>query len=221
MLKVRYSKLRLPLSIAEFAEKCARWRPKEKGARLRVASRSDRDVVLNHVAVRLVTVSDFTEDGTQVKRTVPSLEQHQFRIFKGRSDIYLAVLNPGRGVKAVESLMDSVLSGDQYFIEPLEITTELIEKHVRQFTSARLVSAKIRDFKVSDTAVGRLEIVSKGGLPDEIAPFLKGKYYRIDALTYEITHDLTQGLVWYSSGGTVRMSGPVAEVAFPVFERQL
>lgn len=221
MLKVRYSRIRLPMSLDAFVQMCAKWRPTEKSSRLSVVGRGAREVVMNYVVIRYLTVTELMDDGAQVKRPVPTMDQHTFRIFQGRDQTYLSILNPGRGGRAVERLLDDVLGGEQYFIEPLEINSTMIDRHIKKFAATRLVSAKVKDFKVYDSAVGRLEITSKDGLPSEIAPFLAGKFHRIDSLTYEVTHGLVQGLIWYSSGGTVRMSGPLAEIAFPLFEAEL
>jgi hypothetical protein len=221
MLKVRYSKIRLPMPLEAFALRCARWRSPDPALKLRVLRSNSSEVILTHDAVRFLTVTDIGDNGEPVRRQVPTFEQHTFRIFQTGKSTILSVLNPGRGSRAVEGLVEDVMQDERYSIEALEISTELIGRHIRRFAAAKLVSAKVRDFKVYDTAVGRLEISSKTGLPAEIAPFLEGKFYRIDGLTYEITHDMIRGLIWYSAGGTVKMSGPVAETAFPLFEKEL
>lgn len=220
MLKVRYSRLRISRSIESFASLCRKWRSSDS-SRLKVTKVSERDVVLNYTSVRYITVTEILDDGTEVKKPIATMEQHSFRIFKGAVDMYLSVLNPGRGTKLVEKLLEEVLGAEQYFLEPLEISTALIDLHVSRFAVAKLVSAKLRDFRVYESAVGRLEITSKAGLPTEIAPFLEGKFYRMDSLTYEVTDNFVQGLICYSSGGSVRVSGPLVDVAFPLFESGL
>lgn len=219
MIKVRYSRIRLPVSISRLASLAREWKPTED-RRLRISRAKDDELVLNLTSVRLIRVTDFVDD-EPVSKMVPTMEQHSFRLFAGRSSLYLSLLNPGRGSGVVNEVLEGLLAGQHYAIEPLEIGTELIARHTRKFAAARLVSAKVRDFRVYDNAVGRLEITSKSGLPEEIAPFLEGSFYRIDALTYEVTHDFTTGLIWYSSGGTVRVSGPLVAKAFPLFEEEL
>ncbi|WP_175810885.1 hypothetical protein [Burkholderia cepacia] len=124
-------------------------------------------------------------------------------------------------MKFIEEVLEKTLAGESYFFEALELTRAVVESHVSRFDAARLVSAKVRDFMVYDGAVGRIEITSKLGLRHDVAPFLEGKYYKIDSLAYEVTNGFTQGLVHYSSNGTIRVSGPLVDVAFPFFESNL
>lgn len=220
MLKIRYFSLKLPCSISEFSTKARRHRS-SAASRIAVVRDASDDLVLTHTSVRYVTVTQIADDGTITRESVPTMDQTSLRIF-GRGDrTFLSVLNPGRSVRSLEQVIQQVVGDDAFFYQPLEITRELIDRHVARFETARLVSAKVRDFKVYDEAVGRLEISSKSGLQSSIAPFLDGKFYRIDALAYEVTHDFTQALIWYSSSGTLRVSGPLVEVAFPLFEEEL
>lgn len=219
MLKVRYSRVRLPVSLDTLATLAKDWIPVDD-RRLRITRASAGELVINLTAVRMVRITEMVDD-EPVTKPVPTMERHTFRLFAGKSDIYLSLLNPTRTSGVVEEVLDALLAGRHYAVEPLEIGQDLIARHTRKFAAARLVSAKIRDFKVYENAIGRLEVTSKAGLPNEIAPFLEGKFHRVDALTYEVTHDFTTGLIWYSSGGTVRVSGPLVAKAFPLFEEEL
>ena len=109
--------------------------------------------------------------------------------------------------------------GGQYFYESMEIDEALVKKHVAKFDAARLVSAKVRDFAVYEGAVGRFEVTSKNGLMGEIAPFLQGKYYRVDSLTYELTHKFSNFLVTYSSGGGIKVNDNYLDLLLPSFEK--
>jgi hypothetical protein len=218
--KVRYFRLKIPLLLSELIAKCLSWRT-EDGRVLQVIRHGEREVVFCLTTIRYLTVTEFGDGGSTIKRRVPTMEQHTFRVFFGVENMYVSILNPTRGSRAVDVFFEEISGSSPYFLEPLEITQGLIDRHIGHFASSRLVSAKIKDFKVFDDAVGRLEVTSKNGLPPEIAPFLKGKFHRVDALTYEVTYNYVNGLVWYSSAGTVRVSGPLVEVAFPFFEANL
>jgi hypothetical protein len=219
MTKIRYSRVRLPVQFRQLAELCVAWTP-EDGRKLKVIKSTSEELVLKLTAFRTLQVTEIMND-EPVVRTVSTVDQQAFRLFEGRAGCYLALLNPGRGSGAVETALEEVLTGQRFLIEPLEITPNLIARHTAKFAAARLVSAKVRDFKVYDNAVGRLEITSKSGLPPEIAPFLRGAFHRIEAQTFEVTHEFVTGLVWYSTGGTIRVSGPLVQKVFPLFEDEL
>lgn len=220
MLKVRYSRMRLPISLEALAERALRWCGDEN-SRLRVVRSTASELILSFTAVRYITVTEIDDVGAQILKLIPTIDQHSFRLFSGNSGKYLSIVNPSRGAKAVESVLENLLAGEIFSIEPLEIKADLIQRHIQKFSHPKMVSAKVKDFRVSETAVGRLEISSKEGLPKEIAPFLLDKFYRIDSVTYEVTYKFVQGLIWYSSSGTVKVSGPLVDAAFPLFESEL
>lgn len=103
----------------------------------------------------------------------------------------------------------------------MEFGRDVIERHIATFESAKLVSSKVRDFQIYEKAIARLEVTSKEGLPSEIAPFLAGKFHRVDSMTYEVTHQFKKGLISYTANGTIRISAPLVEAGFQSFERQL
>lgn len=221
MLKVRYFRVRLPFSLSEFGELAIAGRGQSATSRVAVAGRSEKEVILRYHVTRLITTYQILSDGTQVQEQVPTMEIHSIRLFQRGEDLFLCIVDPPRGLKLIGELLEAVLGSSDYFFEPLTLTTAMIQRHVSKFETARLVSAKVRDFQVYEGAIGRLEITSQGGLQPEIAPFLKDKFHRIDALTYDVTVGFAQGLVYYSSNGTIRASAPLVEVAFPTFEASL
>jgi hypothetical protein len=157
-------------------------------------------------------------DGEEVRTTVPTMEQYKIRLFSVGSKLYLCLLDPPRGTRVACDVLDLICAEHRYFVEAYEIDKSLIDRHVGHFGLARLVSAKVRDFRVDDDAVARLEVSSKEGLSAEIAPFLSGKFYRVDSMTFEISHDFRKGLITYASNGTLKVSDALAEFAFPAFE---
>lgn len=224
MLKVRYFRLRFPAGFDRFREAAATrssQRQQDGSLGIQVLKSTASDLILSCKTTRFLTTTQFLDDGSSVKTAVPTAEMHSLRIFAKADALFISVLNPARGLRIVDSVLAAIANGSEFFFEPLEISQALIDAHVAHFSSARLVSAKVRDFNVYQDAVGRLEVSSRSGLPQEIAPFLSGKFYRTDSLTYEVTHDFVQGLIWYSSNGTVRASGPLVEVAFPMLEGSL
>ena len=220
MLKVRYFRVRLPTSLSTCIEVAGRLTNLPRSA-ITLLSDSSSELIVKYRSVRQITTYEILDDGAEVRRSVPTMDLHSIRLFPLRDIFLLSILDPPRGSKAVSEFLDLIVPNGGYFFEPLEITTAMVEKHVRSFDSARLVSAKIRDFQVYEGAVGRLEITSKAGLRPGIAPFIGDKFHRIDSLTYEVTSKFTQGLVNYASNGTIRASGPLVELAFPAFEAAL
>lgn len=186
-----------------------------------VVQASSNDLVLQYTTTRQIEATQIMSDGSEVRTFVPTMERHSIRLFQATEGLVLSLLEPARGSRVTTEVLSKLVGKEDYFIEPLEISTKMIRVHVSEFDSARLVSAKVRDFRVYDSAVGRLEVSSKEGLADEIAPFLAGKYYKIDSLTYEVTHQFKRGLIRYSNSGTVKVSGPLVDVVFPTFERLL
>ena len=220
MLKIRYYKLRVQdrIGISSLTSKVF-----DLGisSGLEVIEANPRSLVLRFTAIRQLEATQILDDGSEAKTQIPTIERYVARFFKSDTTLMFSLSNPPRGSRIATEILELVLGGQQYFVEPLEISLKMIKGHISFFDSAKLVSAKIRDFRVYDNAVGRLEISSKEGLPDDIAPFLGGKYFKIDSLTYEISHDLVRGLICYFNSGTVRVSGPLIEAAFPTFEKQL
>jgi hypothetical protein len=219
MLKIRYYRIRVPGATNLNSLEGAAYRARPSG--VSVLRASSAELVLRYTRARHLQAIQLLDDGSEVKTSIPTVEQCSMRLFGSNGEFILSVLDPPRGQRVAVELLTHLLEAQEFFMEPLEVAASLIQRHIRLFDAARLVSAKVRDFKVSDTAVGRLEVTSKSGLPDEIAPFLAGKYYRVDSLTYEVTHQFQRGLMQYASSGTLRVSGPLVEVAFPMFEKLL
>lgn len=219
MLKIRYYRLRLPSEASLATLESASYRARSYG--VSVLRASTDELVLRYTLTRHIETIQILEDGSEVRTAIPTMDQCSLRFFSRGHQFVLSILDPPRGLRIASEVLARLVGEREFFLEPLEITAPLVRQHVERFDSARLVSAKVRDFRVSDTAVGRLEVTSKGGLDDSIAPFLEGRYYRVDSLTYEITHQFQRGLVNYASNGTVRVSGPLVEIAFPVFEQLL
>lgn len=219
MLKIRYYKLRVPQEsgVASLASAAYKLGP-ENG--ISVLEFTSRNLVLKCTFTKQIETIQILSDGTEVRNQIPTMERYSVRFFQASAGLMLSLLDPPRGSRVTTEVLSKLVGIDEYFIEPLEIDAKMIRGHISSFDSARLVSAKIRDFKVYDNAIGRLEISSKDGLTEEIAPFLAGKYHKVDSLTYEVTHQFKRGLICYVNNGTVRVSGPLVEAAFPTFEQQ-
>ena len=220
MLKIRYYRVRLPSGFGINSLELSAYKLASNSG-ISVLRTSAGELVIRYTVTRQIETTQILNDGSAVKSLIPTMEQYSLRFFRSSTGVTLSILDPPRGLRITSEILGLLLGKNQYFIEALEISSGLIKKHLERFDSARLVSAKIRDFKVYENAVGRLEIGAKDGLSEEIAPFLVGKYYKIDSLTYEITHQFQRGLICYSSNGTVRVSGPLVEIAFPAFELQI
>lgn len=220
MLKIRYYKLRVPNDSGISMLASAAYRLGANGG-ISVLEATSNVLFLKYTITRQIEATQIMSDGSEVRTFVPTMERHSIRLFQVAEGLVLSLLDPARGSRVTTEVLSKLIGSEDYFIEPLEISTKMIRVHVSEFDSARLVSAKVRDFRVYDGAVGRLEVSSKEGLTDEIAPFLAGKYHKIDSLTYEVTHQFKRGLICYSNSGTVKVSGPLVEVVFPTFERLL
>lgn len=221
MLKVRYFQLELPIDIRGLAGRISRVVGSNSNHQIKITQVMDNDIVSSYRVNRLILIRKFLEDGSTVVESASTTDQHVIRIFRKREKTYLSIIDPPRGAKVVSEYLNCILNGEEYFIEPVEITALIIERHVNRFDSSKLVSAKIRDFEVYEGAVGRLEIASQAGLIPTIAPFLENKFHRIDSLTYEVTRNFNQGLICYLRNGTIKVSAPLVEQAFPLFEECL
>lgn len=219
MLKIRYFKIEFPFTIFEFLAHLKR--DGKFNEKIRILSSTEREVVFSYTIMRLIAIRKFIEDGTSISESASTMDQHTIRIFSKKEKIYLAIVDPPRGNRIILEFLDDLCGDREYFLEPLEINAELIDLHIGRFDSATLVSAKIRDFEVYEGAVGRLEITSHAGLLPTIAPFLENKFHRIDALTYEVSKKFTKGLIYYLRNGTLKVSTPLIDLAFPFFEDSL
>jgi hypothetical protein len=218
MLKIRYFSIRLPIKLGDLASSLTLRQVDLFTKGLRIVQSSSTDIIFAYTVERMVSIRRFLADGEEVVETAATMDRYSIRLFQMGEKTYLSLVDPGRSSKIIIDMLDSIFQDGGYFLDVLEIQSALVEKHTSLFDSAKLVSAKIRDFEVYDGAVGRLEISSQNGLLPEIAPFLEEKFYRVDSLTYEITHKFTQGLVQYARSGTVKISGPLISIAFPFFE---
>lgn len=218
MLKVRYFRFKTAGGITALKRAVNRL---DHRSPVVVTRLEDADIVFTHTVSREVQVIEALPDGEEVVKSYPSIERRLIRAFMRDDNVFFSIVDPPRSGRAMSDALSVLLPDVQFFLEPLEISLPLITAHTKNFSSARLVSAKVRDFQVTTSSVGRLEVTSKEGLPEEIAPFLEGKFYRLDSVAYEVTHDFTRGLITYSSNGTVRVSGPLVDVAFPSFESVL
>ncbi|MDM8356044.1 hypothetical protein [Pandoraea communis] len=171
------------------------------------------------ISSRLVTIFRRNENGEISTESIDTLDQTSINLLTTKKGVLISAISPPRGAKYIEFLLEALSPNDLYFYEPLEITDKIIKKHVSKFEVSKLVSAKIRDFSVYDGAVGRLEIASKNGLTDEIAPFLIGKNFKIDTLTYEISHRFSNFSISYSSNGTVKFNKNHIDQLLSSFER--
>jgi hypothetical protein len=219
MVKLRYVKLR----IGQKGFESLRLKAENSHSKsLDVILSDPKNLLIKYTCIRHLSAIEYLDDGTEIKTPIPTMEQYSVRFFQSAGGhVYISVLDPPRGGRLINDILSSILGDGDYFLEPLELGEEMIAKHISKFDSARLVSAKVRDFRVYDNAVGRLEVTSKDGLPPEIAPFLEGRFHRIDSVTYEIIHGFEKGLVTYLSTGTIRITGPLASTAFPSFEAGL
>ncbi len=180
--------------------------------------RESKSISLYVFVAREISIARRDESGDVTWETVETVDRVPMRIYSARKSIVISAINPPRGSRYVDVLMSEVCEDEGYFFEPLEITEPMIRKHVAKFDSARLVSAKVRDFAVYEGAVGRFEVTSKNGLKEEIAPFLEGKYYRMDSLTYELTHRAASFLVAYSNNGGIKVNSNHLDVMLSSFE---
>lgn len=177
----------------------------------------DVEPVLDVFFKRSIQVSSREIDGTLALTMVDTIEKIKIRFFQSKKDYIMAAFNPPRGSKYADHLLEIVLAGHNFFYESMEITEPVIRRHVAKFDVARLVSAKVRDFSVYEGAVARLEITSKDGLKPEIAPFLPGRHYKLDAATYEVTHKFSSFLVTYTNAGTLKVNEQFLESVLPRF----
>ncbi|MDI4634037.1 hypothetical protein J7U46_13345 [Pelomonas sp. V22] len=218
MLKVRYVRLKLdPVVLKSLSQRAYSL----GSSQLQVVQVDSSGFVLRYTTIRHLSAIEILGDGTERTTSIPTMERHSLRIFTAGSHAFMALLDPPRGSRIQTDVLSALIPDQNYFLEPLEISKPLISRHIKEFDSARLVSAKVRDLRITENAVGRLEVTSKEGLEDDLAPMLQGKFYRIDSMTYEVTHDFKRGLVTYISNGTVRVTSPLVEVAFPKFEHVL
>jgi len=219
MLKTRYFRVRIPSDVS--MEKLAKAARKRGRPALDLLQAGPNEIALVLTSQRVLRTVQYLADGSTSLGTATTMERCSVRIFRSGDELFLSVQDPPRGTKHVAETLDILVENGDYFFEAFELTTTVIERHLSIFQSSKLVSAKVRDLQIFERAVARLEVSSKEGLSEGIAPILEGKFYRIDSLTYEVVQDFKRGLVCYGANGTIRMSSPISESGFVGFERQL
>ena len=218
MLKVRYFLVQLPGGILGFLDAVKRKADLVPDMPVRVAASTADGAVFSYAMSRQIPIRKIREDGSEEVESVATIDVYSMRLFQTGTRQYLSVIDPPRSARFINSMLDYVFDEGQYFLDAMELMPELIRRHADRFDSARLVSAKIRDFEVYEGAIGRLEITSQSGLRPGIAPFLENKFHRVDALTYEVTQHFAQGLIHYHRNGTLKVSDRLVQFAFPAFE---
>jgi len=218
IVKIRYFVLRSALAFATLRKRVWVSRRRADGTGLSPIDHPSPDILARYTLVRYLNAIHLDEEGSEYKKSIPSLESFALRFFRRGETTFVCLLEPPRGGRIVTEALNLIFDSEPFSFESIDITHELAKRHSTKFDIAKLVSAKVKDFKVAKGAVGRLEVSSKGGLSEEIAPFLAGAEFQVDSLTYEVTHDFNRGLICYTRNGTVRVTGALAEHAFSQFE---
>lgn len=188
-------------------------------SRLTAISSNSHEVVLSYQSIRQVRTISILDDGSEQAHDYPTIDRYQLRFCESKErTLYLSVIDPPRSGRIIGEALDLLLPNVRVLFEPVVFSKQIVEQHTSLFDVAKLVSAKIKNFHVYDNAVGRLEVSSRTGLLPTIAPFIEGKYYEVESLSYEVISDLSKGLVTYSTNGTVRVSGPIVEIALSRLE---
>jgi hypothetical protein len=221
MLKCRYFQLRLPCSFNELMQMASDVLPSDSAPDVSIVRKLKGQIILQTSFTRYLSTRMIAPGGEVIVNSIPTIDTYHVKIFEVNKKHFLCCNDPPRGAKFVQDLLSNLLRSDRYFFESIELDQALISAYIKNFNTAKLVSAKVRDFHVYGNAVGRLEISCYEGLMDGIAPFLYGKHYKVDAFTYAISHGLCHGLIYFSKNGTLRISDSLKEVAIPLFERVL
>lgn len=221
MLKLRYFQIRLPCSFLEFARLALAVQADSSASDITVIKHQKKQIDLSASFTRYIATRTFATDGSVVVANVPTVDTYRIKLFAEKNKFFLSCADPPRGSRFISDIFTKILGNDDYFFQAVELDYVTIEKYIAHFNSFKLVSAKVRDFHVYDGAVGRLEISSQDGLMDGIAPFLKGKHYKVDALTYSVSQGMSHGLIYFSRNGTLRVSDAFGDVAIPLFEQVL
>lgn len=188
---------------------------------LSVVRANSRDISLEFTATRNLSVVKILADGSVVRTNVPTMERYLARLRVSGGGGFLVLEDAPRGTRIQDDILRILCRDDDYYFEPLQITTEMISKHVANFDLFKLVTAKVRDLRLSDSVVCRIEVSSKEGVGDELNRLVQGKFHRLDSMTFEIIHQFQKGLITYSSGGVLRVADSLADEALNVFEDAL
>jgi len=218
MLKFRYFQLRLPCSFDELLKIFLNFQKENSRSEITLIRKLRNEIFFIARFNRYISTKMLSPDGILIITEVPTIETYSIKIFKQNKKIFLCCTDPPRGTKFIDEILTKLLDSNSYFFEQVEFQHSLIFSFIKNFNSYKLVSAKIRDFHVYDNAVGRLEVSSQDGLTDEIAPFLRDKHYKIDALTYSVSHLSYHGLIYFSRNGTLRISDGISDFSMPLIE---
>lgn len=188
---------------------------------LSVVRASSREISLEFTAIRNLSAVKILEDGSVVRTDVPTMERYLARLRVSGGNGFLVLEDAPRGTRVQDDILRILCRDDDYYFEPLQITTEMIFDHIANFDLFKLVAAKVRDLRLSNSVVCRIEVSSKEGVGDELNRLVEGKFHRLDSMTFEVIHQFQKGLITYSSGGALRVADSLVDGALNVFEDAL
>ena len=188
---------------------------------LSIVRSNSREISLEFTSTRNLSAVQILADGSIVRTDVPTMERYFARLRVSGGNGFLVLEGAPRGTRIQDDILKILCRDDDYYFEPLQITSQMIFEHVANFDLYNLVTAKVRDLRLSNSVVCRIEVSSKEGVGDELNRLVEGRFHRLDSMTFEITHQFQRGLITYSSGGALRVADSLADCALSFFEDAL
>ncbi len=139
---------------------------------------------------------------------------------EGKDQTLLRVSEPGRNLRSLLDLIENV-AGFGLSSRSLTLEAGQVERILAKFEVSNLVGLKITNVSVGSDCVGRMEFASKSGVDVTSIRVLRGLNYKLEFAKYELLYHATRGFFSYTSGGLIKLGGPLTPRILNVVESQI
>lgn len=167
-----------------------------------------------------VTTTRVLDDGEAAVEQFQSFDVIGFSILSVGRLLLMRVENPNRNSR---DLMNAIEGIAGFGFSCAAVTFE----HARpvllfdRIDESRLVGLKLAGAVIGEDLVARMEFVSRRGIDLEKMKILRGLQYKLDVAVFDCSFRGLKGQVSISSGGLVRLSGPLTPHLRELIQKEL
>lgn len=158
--------------------------------------------------------------GRSVSERIDSIVATNIHLIKLGHASYLRIVNPGRSVRPLMTALELAF-GFGFSTEIVDFKDLKVKAIVRKFDVVKLVAYRVTNVAFGADCVGRLELASRGGIELAKVDLLRGRKYKPDFAKYEVIYRGVVGNFSYTSSGTLRVGGKLADLILERFEEEI
>lgn len=167
-----------------------------------------------------VAITRLDDDGVPFTEEIASVSYVDFAMFKKRGRHYLRLINPGRNSRHLFDTLEIVL-GMGFTCEPVRLRVSDPGNVFVDVDSAKLIGLSASGVVLGPDLLAKVDISSKGGIDVSTVKVLQGVDYKVDSSAFEIGYRGLKGMVAFSSGGSVKISGRLRPALLASIEKYL